>query len=306
MDSGQLLERLLEPGNEGRQWFFFERRALGAEWLRERLRITANIAHDRYTPQHHVSLPIASVIDGCAAAPGFVSQLKSCADDVAEALPRTRPLAQALPAGLNEADAASFAKLYVQMSDDLTKAAEGATRLQVEAAVAGPARMLASAMAEAVSEVGDRLSRARETSRQLLHLRNRAVHTPDYELGRPSSAGPRPWTPDDTQAVEKALAQAKRLQALCLSDAAQAAEANLWVLLGEAGQGKTHLLVDATRRALDEDRPAVTVFGEQLTTTDPLTQIGQQLGLGALSHTTLLQAMDAAGAASDSSPLATC
>jgi len=67
------------------------------------------------------------------------------------------------------------------------------------------------------------------------------------------------------------------------------------VLLGEAGQGKTHLLVDATRQALEDHRPSVTVFGELLTSKDPLTQIAQQLGLGALSHAALLQAMDAAG-----------
>jgi hypothetical protein len=30
---GELLERLTRPGNEGRQWFFFERRALGSEWF---------------------------------------------------------------------------------------------------------------------------------------------------------------------------------------------------------------------------------------------------------------------------------
>ncbi|MEV4429427.1 hypothetical protein ACN9M0_36090 [Streptomyces sp. R-07] len=71
------------------------------------------------------------------------------------------------------------------------------------------------------------------------------------------------------------------------------------VLLGEAGQGKTHLLVDATRRALEQGRPSLTIFAEQLSAVDPLTQIAQQLGLGALPHEVLLQAMDAAGAASD-------
>ncbi|MFE2293713.1 hypothetical protein [Streptomyces sp. NPDC059452] len=50
MDGGHLLERLLEPGDEGRQWFFFQQRALGLERLRERQRVAEDIAHDRYTP----------------------------------------------------------------------------------------------------------------------------------------------------------------------------------------------------------------------------------------------------------------
>jgi hypothetical protein len=52
---------------------------------------------------------------------------------------------------------------------------------------------------------------------------------------------------------ERPLARAfdacARLDGLLRSSAAQAAEKKAWLLPGEAGQGKTHSLVDATRRA---------------------------------------------------------
>lgn len=57
-------------------------------------------------------------------------------------------------------------------------------------------------------------------------------------------------------------------------------------------------MVDAARRAVEEQRPALVIFGHELTGTDPLTEIARYRGLGGLSSTHLLQAMDAAGAAS--------
>ncbi|MFJ6000410.1 hypothetical protein [Streptomyces sp. NPDC092370] len=101
---------------------------------------------------------------------------------------------------------------------------------------------------------------------------------------------------------ERALARAfdacARLDGLLRSSAAQAAEKKTWLLLGEAGQGKTHLLVDAARRAVDEGRPALVVFGQELTGHNTLSEIAQKRGLGPLAKRDFLQAMDAAGAAS--------
>ncbi|MFJ6480052.1 hypothetical protein ACIQK6_07940 [Streptomyces sp. NPDC091682] len=296
LDGGHLLERLLEPGNEGRQWFFFEQRALGLEWLRERQRVAENIAHDRYTPQHHVALPIASVIDGCALSSTFRARLEACAQDLVDAMPGVPSLARVLPAGLNEAGRAPFNELYAQMSDGVAKATEGALELLSVVREVGPGWMPASAMAAAAAQVARLLSKAQEAGRQMQDVSNEAAHSATPEE---KEAGSRGWSREDTSSIGGARRRAEKLRTFCLNDAAQAAEAGRWVLLGEAGQGKTHLLVDATRRALEQGRPSLTIFAEQLSAVDPLTQIAQQLGLGALPHEVLLQAMDAAGAASD-------
>ncbi|MFF9127515.1 hypothetical protein ACF09J_30320 [Streptomyces sp. NPDC014889] len=100
------------------------------------------------------------------------------------------------------------------------------------------------------------------------------------------------------RALARALDACERLGNLLRSPAAQAAEKKTWLLLGEAGQGKTHLLVDAARRAVDEGRPALVVFGQELTGHDTLSEIAQKRGLGPLAERDFLQALDAAGAAS--------
>lgn len=295
MDSGHLLERLLKPGNEGRRWFFFEQRALGLEWLLQRQRVAETIAHDRYTPKRHVALPIASVIDACAMSPMFRARLEAHVQDLVEATPRVPSLAQVLPAKLSKAGSMSFTELYAQMSDKAAKAAEGVVELRSAAGEAEPGWMPASEMADAAAHVARLLSQAQEAGRQMEDLSNEAAQSATAEERK---AGSRSWSREDTSAIDGARRRAEDLRAFCLSDVARAAEARRWVLLGEAGQGKTHLLVDATRRALEQGRPSLTIFAEQLTAVDPLTQIAKNLGLGTLPHEVLLQAMDAAGAAS--------
>ncbi|MGW4379620.1 hypothetical protein [Kitasatospora sp. NPDC004531] len=157
--------------------------------------------------------------------------------------------------------------------------------------------MPAASMAEAAAEIRGLLSDAREAGEHLVDLSDRAARPSGLGAGT-DSQGPIGWTRPDVHRIEAAGREAGRFEALCRSDAGLAAEAKVWVLLGEAGQGKTHLLVDATKRALAEGRPSVTVFGDQLTAVDPLTQIAAQLGLGSLPHKTFLQAMDVAGALS--------
>jgi hypothetical protein len=297
VDSGQLLDRLSKPGNEGRQWFFFEQHALGMDWLRDKLQVAEGIAHDRYTPQHHVPLPVASIVDGCAVSSSFLDQLRRSAAAASKAVPGVMPLQQAQPSGLAGDEARSFAKEHATLFSYLERAQQNAAELQAVAREAGAAMMPAMSMAEAAAEIRGLLSYAREAGQHLAELSDQAARQSAPEAGT-NSQGPNGWTRSDVYRIEAAGREVERFEAMCRSDAGLAAEAKVWVLLGEAGQGKTHLLVDATKRALAEGRPSVTVFGEQLNAVDPLTQIGAQLGLGFLPHRTLLQAMDAAGALS--------
>ncbi|MFE1907378.1 NACHT domain-containing protein [Streptomyces gardneri] len=280
--SGELLERLLAPGNEGRRWFFFEQRALGEQWLREQFERAARIASDRYTPQHHIPLPIASTLDACAMAGSLVERAGRHVEMVREAVFEAQSLWQARPVSRGDTDPGQltsvsarlegqFAQLS-RMTDELHRAVESATA----------AGLPAARMAMAADQASDLAF---------------AIQRTQWECSELSGGDARVRGDRDT--VRGLKAQINRLASLCRSDEARAAEAKAWVLLGEAGQGKTHLLVDSARRALGAGRPAVTVFGELMAAEDPLTEIAQQLGLGAMPHDELLQAMDAAGAASN-------
>ncbi|MGW4384791.1 hypothetical protein ACWEMJ_33605, partial [Kitasatospora sp. NPDC004531] len=139
VDSGQLLDRLTKPGNEGRQWFFFEQHALGADWLREKLQVTESIAHDRYTPQHHLPLPVSSIIDGCAVSSSFLTRLRGYADTVLRAVPAPPPLHQARLSGLAEDEAQSFTEKREALLSYLGRAQQKAGELCAVAHVAGAA-----------------------------------------------------------------------------------------------------------------------------------------------------------------------
>jgi hypothetical protein len=69
-----------------------------------------------------------------------------------------------------------------------------------------------------------------------------------------------------------------------------------YFLTGQAGTGKTHLLLDATKRALEAGRPAVFLPGTGLG--KPLWEaIADQLGVASLGRDALLGAMESAGEA---------
>lgn len=76
------------------------------------------------------------------------------------------------------------------------------------------------------------------------------------------------------------------------SEASHAVEGRCYFLTGGAGAGKTHLLLDAVRVALDEGRPAAVVFAAQLGRGDIWGSICDQLGLPALGRDIILGAMD--------------
>lgn len=282
LGSGELLERLLAPGNEGRRWFFFQQRVLGARWLKEQFERAARIAHDRYTPQHHIPLPIASTLDACALAGSLVKDVAQLVETFRSAMSQARFAWQSRSALAHDADAGRLASVAARLESPLARLSYIADELHRAVGAVTAAGLPADRMATAAEEASDLAFDLQEAQREWFELSG------DDEKERAGR--------DTLRYLRLTL---DRLSQVCRSHRARAAEAKAWVLLGEAGQGKTHLLVDAARRALEAGRPAVTVFGELMAAEDPLTEIARQLGLGDVPHTVLLQAMDAAGAASD-------
>ena len=52
----------------------------------------------------------------------------------------------------------------------------------------------------------------------------------------------------------------------------------VWLMVGEAGTGKSHLLGDVVTKRKEQGEPTILILGEQFTSTsDPLTQIKEIL-----------------------------
>jgi hypothetical protein len=113
----------------------------------------------------------------------------------------------------------------------------------------------------------------------------------------PDRDGKRPPEECTRSSVRALRISAEELASWLDSSAGRAFERRFYFLSGPAGSGKTHLFLDAARRALDEGRPCVVLFGARFGRGNLWESICDQLGLGSLGASVLLGAMDAAGEA---------
>jgi hypothetical protein len=322
--SGELLERLTQPGNEGRRWFFFREVRLGPDWCRQQWEQARRVASDRYTPECHVALPLGDVVDGVGLSPAFRRRLADRSEAVNTLVAAvTRSWTSWLTQyDIPQALVSRQQAVNTRLSPVTSLAAAIDNRLQHLDPASG---LPAASLAEHVTKLADVLEDFREQAGELANLLEPAeTDGPQAEAdhrvhGYPEiDPSPRPVTetaghqaapPTPAQAlrriikdyhdIDQALGTAWSFARLLRGRTARAAEAGAWLLLGQPGQGKTHLLLDAAKRALDDDRLAVTVLAEELSGYDPLTEIARRLGLGSLPHQTFLQALDAAGAATN-------
>ncbi|MFJ9138674.1 hypothetical protein ACIRRT_37005 [Streptomyces sp. NPDC102256] len=301
---GELLERLTQPGNEGRQWFFFEKRALGTEWFREQIALAEGLAESRYTPEHHVALPLARVADACALPGEFLRHAAQQARDLQAAV---ETLLAEMAWWLDRYPAPDSSPTHNALSrwaQTWTPALrEGADSLvQDLSAVSARSGFPAERAAAVVEDMMEQLGEFRVLADRFADEPPGTDEAPSPPLSPPGAGLPRTASESLDALCKSALARAhnacEQVLGLMQSSAAQAAEKRAWLLLGEAGQGKTHLLVDAARRAVAEGRPALVVFGQELSGRGTLSEIAQRRGLGQLPERDFLQAMDAAGAAS--------
>ncbi|MCX4862135.1 hypothetical protein [Streptomyces canus] len=302
---GELLERLSRPGNEGRRWFWFEQRALGADWFHEQMTAAERAAESRYTPLNHVSLPLSGIVDACALTPQYRARLARKSQDVYKAVARVaddwaflRPLLVE-QSDTGDVGSSSIDGLLSQVQDDADTLARDLVGDTVrEGLPANDGGDLAGDLAAKLDQVTNQVLQAVQVleaaEKPTLPVDDKTVQVPPPASERLRNLA------DGHGPVGRAARAVRALREELLGDAACAAESGAWLLLGEAGQGKTHLLVDAARRTVRDKRPALVLFGQQLSGRDVLTEIARHCGLGAMAHRDLLQAMDAAGEASNS------
>ncbi|MFH9560703.1 hypothetical protein ACH4K7_30670 [Streptomyces globisporus] len=277
--------------------------ALGSEWLQEQVALAERLAEARYTPEHHVPLPLAQVADACALPQEFLRQstrrARDLQNEVEALLTQLTRWNSAYPPSQNSPSHQALSQWVQSWTLPLREGAEDVVQgLSAASAASGfPAVQTAAVLEDMVELLDD--------FRQLAD-RFVADSRKNAEASVPLAAQPgrkRPAWEGIKALGEGPLSRAhsacERTRDFMQGAAAQAAEKRAWLLRGEAGQGKTHLLVDAARRAVDAGRPALVVFGQELSGQNALSEIAQKRGLGALAEREFLQAMDAAGAASD-------
>jgi hypothetical protein len=267
--AGDVLERLNRPANRGKHYFFFDHEVFDEAWCERRLKKAIDLAGPRYTPDAHVDLPIAGVLDGLGRDPAFASRFAKLTRNIAS----QRPVLSEQSRGLNvHRELANARKEFAAWAS-----AVGEVDLQIAPL---PRKELIKhlGMLDAALEAATPRRLKRGDAPEQLRFRADILRS---DLNDMSSA-------------------VYRLTTLLESLEAQAFEQRVVLVLGEAGQGKTHLFCDAGERALGRKQPAAVVLAGQLDAGNFWDSLADYLALPHSGAEELLGAMEAAGEAAGS------
>lgn len=281
VDESALLILLAQERNRGRSRFFFDESILSRAHLREHHEEAKIVAGRRYRPELQVDIPLQEQMDVAAKRGPFLERVEAELNRLQRGLERAHPL----PGGLQERseEVIHAVRRVFEVSDDWSQdsTAIAARIAEIRGALQDAAEVIAR-LREEVRIEDERLEQsAREAGDD--HPKQNHISVSERSHTLRNLAGP----------------------VSILLRSLQSPEADLFAgtpvfLMGDAGTGKTHLLLDAAQRALDDSRPFAVLFADQFGPGPVWPQIASQLGLPpSVSKGELLGALDSCGAAAD-------
>jgi len=278
VQESNLLDELAKPQHRGRQWFWWDNLVLGRDWLVTRYKEQWDAASDKYRPDLQVDLPIQDDLLALGFDQTIVDHCAKLVRDVIDAV----------------------ADLHLRKDDDQAAAA-------LDEAVQTAAEELRITAGAFASQAGDPASAFTPLLDQIAACRQLIRDTDKYDYQRQEAwrqlaeGDPAKGSQPPEQVNRYSLRElARALDALTDwldSSAGQTFRQRTYFLNGPAGSGKTHLFLDATKKALDAGRPAVFLAGIRLGQGNLWASVTDQLGLDPVGADVLLSAMDAAGEA---------
>ncbi|MET8941824.1 hypothetical protein ABZX28_33085 [Streptomyces rubiginosohelvolus] len=280
VQESDLLDILAKPEHNGRRWFWWGDLILGSDWLARHHQQQADAASEKYRPDLQVDVPIQDDLLALGFDKSVLAHFNRLLHGVVSALADVDVH--------QEGDDFAAAPLYqaIQRAAATLQGTTASFMLQ-----AGDS---ADAM-DLLLETADRCQRAIDAAKDFeRQLKAEWRELPQDDPARENKPTDRAnsYTIHDLQ---RAMGE---LISWIESSAGQSFRRRTYLLTGQAGSGKTHLLLDATKRALDAGRPAVFLAGAWFGRSSLWASIADQLGLENVGADILLQAMDAAGEAS--------
>lgn len=276
VQGSDLLDRLATAEHLGREWFWFDQLVLGPDWLARRFSEQADTASQKYRPDLQVDVPIQDDL----VALGFGSPAQRRLEELARAVVSAAADVRLGTTGLEPGHAALCEAASTSVATIRNTTKRLAPRAETWAA---QARQL-------VIQLGECRQLLWELDAHERRLRDDWRERPSDERDQEP--------PSRSYSTRELLTAAQELQRWLEHGPGRLLGGGQYLLTGGAGSGKTHLLLDATRRALDDGGPAVFLSGSRFGSGDLWASIADQLGLPARGADELLLAMDAAGEAS--------
>jgi hypothetical protein len=283
VQESDLLGELAKPEHRGRRWFWWGDVVLGHDWLEDHYKQQACAASEKYRPDLQIDIPIQEDL----LALGFDRMTQTAFNrllrDVVSAVADVHVWTK------DEDEAA--AALYQAVQDTATVLRKTGEALVLQAgdkpAALDPLHRQVDACQQAIYAAEEHERKRKAAWRKLpADERKDASEPPDDMSG---------------YGIRGLSAAMGALTSWLDSPVGRSFLSQTYFLTGQAGSGKTHLLLDATGRALAAGRPAVFLAGAQFGRSDLWASIADQLGLATVGKDMLLQAMDAAGEAASTS-----
>lgn len=281
--SSEMLERLARTENVGRVRFWFDKRGFDGSWFLARLDEAIRAAGPRYTPEIHVELPIAEDFDAFGRTQRFFNRVKAYAIPLREAFQRFLHSKSSVANDVTTAKIASLSEAFQIVFDEFGK---------ISHFPAGPLPFQ-----NIIGKLEKTAGRLKELE---LHLEQCVEEYDRQHLKEQSSLLQTKLNP--FRELYYALFRLQResenaLEALTRAD--DLAKRTTFILRGNAGTGKTHLLCDAVRRRVEENQPTVLLMGQRFVSSDaPWFQVLQHLDLSILSAEEFVGALEASAQAS--------
>ena len=279
--SSELIERLARSENIGRVFFWFGKRGFDKHWFTARLDEAVDAAGPRYTPEIHLGIPIAADLDCFGRTTLSIDSVKARAKGIRRVVPLLENRATDREAPLPTASVQNLllaVKAVLQSLSDLAPHPEGDIPL---------------------GRISEQIREAESVAincRDLLSTRTRARDVQhSEERGRPGHR--QNHLQDWIYQVDQLLKELQVTRA-AVDHAHRFGNANLMILSGSAGTGKTHLLCDFARRMVDAGAPTILLMGQRfVSTADPWEQAVQQLRVPGITTEEFVGAIEAAAQA---------
>jgi hypothetical protein len=283
VQASDLLDELAKPEHVGRRWFWWGDVVLGPDWLAAHYRQQVSAASEKYRPDLQVDIPIQEDLLALGFDQGILAAFDRLLRDVISAVADVHVW--------TKNDDEAVAALYQAVQDTATALSTGARAVTLQAVdgsgTLDPLLVRLDACQKAIGAAKD-YERERRAAR-------RELPADDPEKAKEPSDRMNDYGLRDLTSAMSTLTS------WLDSPVGRSFLRRAYFLTGQAGSGKTHLLLDATRRALDAGRPVVFLAGAQFGQGNLWASIADQLGLESVGADVLLQAMDAAGEAASKS-----
>lgn len=259
----ELRERLLRPAMAGRLRFWFDAAVFDPEWFTRQVDETLH-STPRYTPELNLKLPLAAEFEALGRTPYACDQLKAL-------VPRLRDRMRAA--------------FRTDSGDQQWRTHVGSLHQDLEAMLGRLAKLRPEPTPWCeVGRIADEAKRMRDGVAALV-------------------AGSRQIAPgaNEQSTHQRNLEQLHselRAAYAALTSISTTANAEVLLLVGPAGRGKTHVLCDVARQRITAGRPTVLAMGQRFSgKDDPWRQLLQQLDLPDWTAAEFIGALEAAAIA---------